>query len=117
MKSVIKQVIVMRTDLGMSTGKMVAQGAHASYGAVRVSSKTNLEQWVETWGTVKIVLRVASQAALTDLRNKAVEAKLAHYLVQDAGLTEVEAGTRTCLAIGPAAEEEIDKITGKLELL
>ena len=26
----IKQVIVMRTDLGMRKGKMIAQGAHAS---------------------------------------------------------------------------------------
>ncbi len=30
----LKQVIVMRTDLGMRKGKMVAQGAHASFQAV-----------------------------------------------------------------------------------
>ena len=30
----MKQMIVMRTDLNMRKGKMIAQGAHASLGAV-----------------------------------------------------------------------------------
>ena len=34
MKGERKQVIVLRKDLGMRKGKMVAQGAHASLGAI-----------------------------------------------------------------------------------
>lgn len=30
----MKQIIAMRTDLNMRKGKMIAQGAHASMGAV-----------------------------------------------------------------------------------
>ena len=39
------------------------------------------------------------------------------YLVQDAGFTQIKAGSRTVLAIGPAYPEEIDPITSHLKLL
>ena len=38
-------------------------------------------------------------------------------MVQDAGRTEVEPGTKTVLAIGPDLNSKIDEITGKLKLL
>jgi PTH2 family peptidyl-tRNA hydrolase len=38
-------------------------------------------------------------------------------MVIDAGRTEVEPNTCTCLAIGPHKSSEIDKITGELKLL
>jgi len=44
-------------------------------------------------------------------------AKLPHFLVKDAGLTQLKVGTITCLGIGPSEEKKIDKITGKLKLL
>ena len=37
--------------------------------------------------------------------------------VTDAGHTQIAPGTITCLSIGPAPEENIDKITGDLKLL
>jgi len=39
------------------------------------------------------------------------------YLVVDAGHTEIPAGTKTVLGIGPAPDNIIDKITGDLPLL
>ena len=43
--------------------------------------------------------------------------KLVNALIKDAGKTQVESGTITCLAIGPDEEKKIDKITGNLKIL
>jgi PTH2 family peptidyl-tRNA hydrolase len=37
--------------------------------------------------------------------------------VTDAGHTQIAPGTFTCISIGPAPEEQIDKITDELKLL
>jgi peptidyl-tRNA hydrolase len=39
------------------------------------------------------------------------------YLVTDAGRTQIAAGSKTVLAIGPAPKSRIDQITGSLSLL
>jgi PTH2 family peptidyl-tRNA hydrolase len=96
----MKQVILMRTDLGMSVGKMCAQAAHA---VIRPSAPV-------------VVLR-ASASQLISMMAKAYTAGLAAKEVIDAGLTEVPPGTRTCICIGPGEDKLIDKITGALPLL
>lgn len=39
------------------------------------------------------------------------------YLVEDAGHTQIEAGSKTVLAIGPAFSDEIDPLTEHFKLL
>ena len=39
------------------------------------------------------------------------------HVVRDAGRTVVQAGTATCVGIGPAPAERIDEITGALPLV
>ncbi|MEW6222553.1 MAG: peptidyl-tRNA hydrolase Pth2 [Candidatus Hadarchaeota archaeon] len=114
-----KQVIVVRGDLGMSPGKMAVQVAH---GSVISAEKTRRErpEWFKGWleeGQKKVVAEVAAEKELKNLQEMAQEAGLTDGLVQDAGLTELPAGTVTALAIGPAPAEKVDKITGKLPLL
>jgi len=118
-----KQVIVVRTDLGMSKGKLAAQAAHASLeAALRVMQhdkifKSDIFKTWRTEGAKKIVLKVESEDALKRLESLAVKAGLKNVLISDAGLTEIPAGTKTALGIGPDEEKRIDKITGNLSAL
>ncbi len=125
-----KQVICMRTDLNMRKGKMVAQGSHASLGVVLNIQKEILQdghygdswydayrQWIDGTFT-KICVGVPSEEALLAIQVKAVGSGLPVKLITDAGKTEFGGvPTLTCLAIGPAWAEDIDKITGELKLL
>jgi len=114
-----KQVIVMRVDLKMSRGKIAAQAGHAAVSAAEKARQKNLRWW-EAWmreGQCKIAVKVGSEQELLGLRREAEEAGLPCSLVEDRGLTELPAGTVTCLGIGPAPSNQVDRITGKLPLL
>lgn len=135
----VKQVIVMRKDLNMRKGKMIAQGAHASMNAVlqllgfdlsdinvkgegckfpnRINTNPVFDRW-KKHGYTKICLYVNSEEELLDIYNKAKEKNLTVSIITDSGRTEFGGKpTKTCLAIGPDKIEEIDKITGHLPLL
>ncbi len=115
----MKQAIVVRTDLGMGKGKVAAQVAHASLSAAE-SAQQKRPGWYSGWkdgGQAKIVLKVDSEEGLRELFRKAKSAGLPAALVEDRGLTQVEPGTTTCLAVGPAPDGDVDAVTGKLKLL
>jgi PTH2 family peptidyl-tRNA hydrolase len=141
MSKISKQVIVVRKDLNMRKGKMVAQGAHASlkaildnmqnqncatapddstpinYKVLWLKDSSPLKDWIENKFT-KICVGVDSEEELFDIVNKAQSAGLPCALITDAGLTEFDGKpTRTCCAIGPAWSDKVDKITGHLKLL
>ena len=133
-----KQVIVMRKDLGMRKGKMVAQGAHASLKAVLDQGRKSygdeglsgsrqdsfdipltpaLESWI-TGNFKKVCVYVNSEVELLELYEKAKAAGLICSLITDSGLTEFNGvPTNTCIAVGPDFEDKVDTITGGLPLL
>lgn len=112
-----KQVIIIRKDLKMRKGKMIAQGAHASLGAIcNIKSLEVFSDWRSTGGT-KICVSVDSLEELLELKREAEASNLPHYLVLDEGRTEFPEPTYTALAIGPAKVEDIDPITKDLKLL
>jgi peptidyl-tRNA hydrolase, PTH2 family len=113
----IKQVLVMRHDLKVRRGKEIAQGAHAAIGALKEASPKDVKQW-EQEGCTKICVYVEDEAALLELNTKLEFALLPVYLVKDAGRTEFHGeATYTCLGVGPASSELIDKFTKDLPLL
>jgi PTH2 family peptidyl-tRNA hydrolase len=139
-----KMVIVMRHDLNMRKGKMVAQGSHAALGVIEtLGGFTNdlnkqgglrhrpleddtylvirLTPAAREWfagSYKKVCLYGESEEELIELYEKARAAALPAEHITDSGLTEFSGvPTKTCIAIGPAIEEEIDKITGHLPLL
>jgi PTH2 family peptidyl-tRNA hydrolase len=114
-----KMVIVVRTDLGMSVGKMIAQACHAAVACSEESKKTHSKQWAR-WrdeGAKKVALEAESFEELRELTGKAERLDIVHVLIQDAGHTEVAPGTTTCLGLGPDQSQKMDKVTGNLPLL
>jgi PTH2 family peptidyl-tRNA hydrolase len=112
----MKQVILVRTDLKLSKGKLAAQVAHASLESYKKADPRKAEDWRRDGGK-KVVLKVTNLASLKRYDRKARELRLPHKLIKDAGHTELRPGTVTCLGIGPESEEKIDKATGKLKIL
>ncbi|MFB6175514.1 MAG: peptidyl-tRNA hydrolase Pth2 [Candidatus Nanohalobium sp.] len=110
-----KQAIVLRTDLGMSTGKMIAQACHASLKAYKKASSEAQGEW-ESGGQKKVVLDMGD-GDLQERFRRAKRNNVPAAIVKDAGLTEVKPGTKTALGVGPAEESKIDSITRDLKLL
>jgi len=113
----MKQVIILRKDLNMRKGKMVAQGAHASIGAFLLTPQKDIDTWRNGFNGVKICVGVDSEKELTDAYHFAKMEGLPAYLVLDIGKTEFKEPTYTAVAIGPAEAELIDQITKELKLL
>ena len=114
----VKQVIVVRTDLDMSKGKIAAQVGHACVmGALAV--KSSHPDWFKEWMTsqAKIVLRVSSIEQLETVWRKAATSNLPWSKVTDAGHTQLEPGTVSCISIGPAPDDKLDTVTRNLKLL
>ncbi len=118
-ESEYKQVIIIRTDLGMSTGKLAAQACHACLGAseqVRTRHPKVWRSWMNQGGR-KIVVGVRSEEELIQVAERAGKLGLPRYLVEDMGLTEIPPGSVTALGIGPERSPKLDKVSGNLPLL
>ncbi|KAH8369305.1 hypothetical protein KR009_007548 [Drosophila setifemur] len=114
-----KMVLVVRNDLKMGKGKIAAQCGHAAVGAYqRAVARTPrlLRAW-ESCGCAKIAVRVESEAELMAIKKAAERQQLNTCLIRDAGRTQIEANSKTVLAVGPAAAVDIDRVTGHLKLL
>ena len=126
------------------SGKLIAQACHASMGVIlgmmentptefifnefgndfvvkgkvlKFREDCILDKWLNGIFT-KVCLQCDSEQELELLYYKAKEAKLPCKLITDVGLTEFGGvPTKTCIAIGPADSDDIDKITGHLKLL
>lgn len=116
-----KQVLIMRHDLGMRKGKMVAQGAHASMAFLAAQRHLRFTAAQSDWfkfGQTKICVRVESEAELLAIHEKALASGLTSHLIRDAGHTEFHGvPTLTCCAIGPNECAAVDAVTGHLKLL
>ena len=122
----IKQVILIRKDLNMSAGKVAVQVAHASmevffnkleYTSLYANISLGDEdyRWHQE-GKTKILKEVKNESQLLSAYEKAKETGLPCSLITDLGLTELEGENTTCVAIGPASFDEIQKITKRFRL-
>lgn len=114
-----KQVIVFRSDLKLGRGKIAAQAGHAAVSAAEEARKRH-KNWWDAWlfeGQRKIAVKVKDEDELLELEEQAKELGLPNALIIDRGLTQIPPDTVTCLGIGPAPAEKVDRLTGDLSLL
>lgn len=125
----MKQIIIIRRKFDgkkIRTGKMIAQGAHASMAAIlerhkdgpsTLKNDPRITQWLSGAFT-KITVYVNSEEELLEVHQKAKEAGLLTSLILDAGRTEFKGvQTHTAVAVGPDTHENLAPITGHLPLL
>jgi PTH2 family peptidyl-tRNA hydrolase len=123
----VKQVIVIRRDLGMRRGKEIAQGAHAAMAWLTERYRRSAtfdfplseaeRDWLTQGRSAKIVAQVAGEGELLALLEQARSAGLEAHVIMDAGRTEFGGvPTRTALAVGPDYAEKIDPVTRALKL-
>ena len=117
----IKITVCVRKDIAMSPGKIASQVAHA---CLQLATNLDLDpkrkslvrNWQQQSNEKIVVLECHSLDAMKSIQSKASEFGVWSAPIADAGRTEVEPGTITCLAVGPGYENTIDKITGHLKL-
>ena len=139
-----KQVIVIRRDLNMRKGKMIAQGSHASMAFLTKGGQIERENYtddsadgyyyvfrnrplqsnaaeIDHWlrnSFRKIVCYVDSELELEDLHERALSNGMISHLIEDNGATEFNGvKTKTCIAIGPAEDSKFFGLTDHLPLL
>ncbi|MFC7044873.1 peptidyl-tRNA hydrolase Pth2 [Halobacteriaceae archaeon GCM10025711] len=111
----MKQAIVARTDIGMGQGKLAAQVAHASLKAYESATTEAQREW-KRGGQKKVVLKASGERELFELAEIADREGIPNAVIRDAGHTQLEPGTVTALAVGPAADKKVDAVTGDLSL-
>ena len=111
--------MAVRRDLEMGKGKIAVQVGHASVTVAEETRKRRPDWWKAWWdeGQRKVVVKVQSESDLEKLRREAEDLGLTAAIIHDSGLTQVSPGTATCVGVGPAPAELVDKITGNLQLL
>lgn len=116
----VKLVLAVRTDLGMTKGKIAAQCGHATLACYKYlinhpPSTTLLKKW-ENNGQPKIAVQCKSEEELETLQALAVSLGLCARVIHDAGRTQIAAGSATVLGLlGP--KSVVDQVTGHLKLL
>lgn len=125
----VKQLIIIRKDLGMNKGKLAAQAAHASMGTIiprksivdgvihlDFNDRPEVIEWF-TSSFAKIALAVNSEAELLECIKLAKEHNLLYSYIVDNGTTVFNGvPTPTCVGIGPAKSEVLDALFGNLKL-
>jgi len=138
-----KQSIIVRGDLNMPKGKMAAQVAHASMGAIlnyatyqyfdnsnviydandrkayhiyKMEAPVPVHEWL-SGDFAKIVLKCQTLDDLFALEEKAKTKNIPFKLIKDNGTTVFNEPTITCIAVGPWDAEVIDEMTKDFKLM
>ena len=112
-----KMAILIRSDIKMSKGKVLAQVSHVVVKATikAYTTSTLFYKW-QNDGEKIVILKVSNEKTLDTIINIAERKNIKNGVVIDAGLTEVSPGTKTVGFIGPDCDYKVDKLVRQLKL-
>jgi PTH2 family peptidyl-tRNA hydrolase len=114
-----KMVLCVNTSLKkMDKGKAMAQCGHATLGAYRISdhyAPSNVKHWLRL-GQTKIAVK-CTEEEMEQVAEHAKRLGVVSYTVEDAGRTQIPAGSKTVCALGPAPQSVLNEITGNFKLM
>lgn len=119
--------LVVRTDLKLSKGKLVAQTGHGVQWALRLVEthpdlKANpiFSQYLKDWEShsyPKVALKVDSETDFNQLSDTLTQHNIPHVIVTDEGRTEIPPGTHTVIATVPLPRSQTAPALQHLKLL
>ncbi len=107
---------LMRRDLEIPTGKMLAQAGHAFVSALEQAADREAVKTYFTNAQPKIVLAAKNLNVIERAARECRELGLNHFVVVDAGRTVFPEPTVTCMGIGPVRFVDLPKYVQKLQL-
>ncbi|KAJ3412758.1 hypothetical protein HDV05_000279 [Chytridiales sp. JEL 0842] len=110
--------VVIRQDLSMTKGKSAAQASHGALAAFTEALENNPES-VGMWqseGSKVVIKKTNGEETIYKIQQRAEEFGLTSMYIEDAGRTQIEAGSITVVAIGPGQESVISVILNEFNL-
>ena len=113
---------MVRTDLGMSPGKIASQAGHAYLGAFLNCQQLDpdlLAQYLKHFPGTKVCLKASNLDALLRAEAEAIFSRIPCSLITDSGCPDFFNGQPiiTAIGLGPAKESDIKHITRRFQLL
>jgi peptidyl-tRNA hydrolase len=119
---VLRLYALVRSDLGMSPGKMIAQAGHAYVGTILECLRTHpdLETAYHADGIgTKVALSIPTLDSLLWVQSQAQAAGIPCVLITDQGHMSFHGGepTVTALGLGPCTREQCRRFTKRFEVI
>ncbi|AAZ12616.1 hypothetical protein, conserved [Trypanosoma brucei brucei TREU927] len=127
--AVMEEVQSRRSDNGAncndscSTYGYSGNSDHYSPAASQMCGGSGADKWVswyDAWrfaGSKKVALQCENEEQLMEAYRAARREGIPHAVIRDAGRTQIAAGSKTVLAVGPAPDSLVDRVTGHFKLL
>lgn len=119
MDNELRLYAVVRADLEIPTGKLVAQTGHAYLGVLLQCLEDNpglADEYLRTKRQTKICVTAKNLKALERVMRECEEAGIVVHLVEDAGLTVFPKPTVTALGLGPVSRNQLPPFVRRLQL-
>ncbi len=115
----LKMWLAVRQDIKMSKGKLAAQSGHA-FGDLYLKARDqvpDLFRQYQEHATPKVTVKAKNADTMDRIAAECLTAGICYEWVRDAGRSELEPGTLTVIAFGPAYLDELPKFLQRLQVL